>query len=422
MGFFSDIWDLIKIAINTWKDVFGGAASSVFNDFFTWVTDTINYITGWIRWRRHQLIVAIAQWLKSDFNFLLMIIGAIFLAVAMPAIVSAVKAAGKVILASAIVKQIKETTLKIIDVELLIDIKLLSTILYIIWPDYTAQLDEYSEAISSLAWELGEGTGYLHAYFAAQRTIVYSSAALVGVDPKMAELEAYEQSSEFFRKIDDRFKRYAFNPGLIITDFIEEVLIPAAETLRDAQQGLVSDVRENYNRGVQTEQELKNIKGAVNTFIEAMPDEIAFQLLKRWKPIDDKLNKWIDFIDDELMPKIDGIISAAEERAAYQDQANAYAQKKLDDPLNSMINYELANEEQQRFLREHNLLMTGASLSEKEKAARGIVKEVDNTIFTSILNLSRSLPGPLVLRFEPAGVSSLPRGPASKENWFIGEY
>ena len=153
-----------------------------------------------------------------------------------------------------------------------------------------------------------------------------------------------------------------------------------------------------------------------------MPDEIALQLLKRWKPIDDKLNKWVDFIDNELRPKINGIISAAEERAAYQDQANAYAQEKLDDPLNSMLNYELANEEQQRLLRGHNMLMVGRSTSENAAINNEQLTEVSNAVFTVLMNMGRSLPGPSILQYEPAEFSSLPTGRASKENWFIGEY
>ncbi len=387
-----------------------------------WVVSTIDWIIAEIRALRHDMVKAIAKWLSNDFAFLLTFIAAIFVAVHWPAILKALKAAGSAVLNTAIVQQIKEGLVKIIDVNKLIDLVFLNAILKLIWPDYLKIMASFAEAVSALAEELGEGSGYIHAYFAAQKGIVYGTNALLGNDPRLAEMSAYTQTADFFKKIDDRFRRYAHDPGLIVRDFLDEVLIPAAEDQRDAQQGLVSDVRENYNRMISQEDGLKLVQDSVNTFIKEMPAEIASQILKHWTPINAKLTQWIDFIDTELRPKIDGIITAAEQRAADQAAINAYAQVQLDDALNSMMNYELANEGQQRVLREHNLLMIGASLSEKEREARGIVKEVDNTIFTSILNLSRSLPGPLVLRFEPAGVSSLPRGPASKENWFIGEY
>ena len=387
------------------------------------MVSSIDWVVAELRALRHDLIKAIGRWLSNDFAFLLTFIAAIFVAVHWPAILNMLKAAGSAVLNTAIVKQIKEGLVKIIDVNKLIDLVFLNAVLKIIWPDYLAITQSFAEAVSALADELGEGSGYIHAYFAAQKGIVYGTNALLGNDPRLAEMTAYNQTSDFFKKIDDRFRRYAHDPGLVVRDFLDEVLIPAAEDQRDAQQGLVSDVRENYNRMLSQEDGLKLVQDSVNTFIEEMPDEIASRILKHWAPIDAKLTQWIDYIDTELRPKIDGIITAAEVRAADQEAINAYAAEKLADPLNAMLNYELANEAQQNELRGHNLATMGQAMKEEGQIDSGAIANVYNNLFGNIHNLARALPGAPILRFEPAGFVSIPIGMSKKDDsWFVGEF
>ena len=409
------IWDAINNAISWVVD-------TILRPIINWITKTIDWVIAEIRALRHDLVKAIGKWLSNDFAFLLTFIAAIFVAVHWPAILNALKAAGSALLNTAIVQQIKEGLVKIIDVNKLIDLVFLNAILKIIWPDYLAITQSFAEAVSALAEELGEGSGYIHAYFAAQKGIVYGTNALLGNDPRLAEMSAYTQTADFFKKIDDRFRRYAHDPGLVVRDFLDEVLIPAAEDQRDAQQGLVSDVRENYNQMLSQEAGLKLVQDSVNTFIEEMPAEIASRILKHWAPINVKLELWIEYIDTELRPQIDGIITAAEQRAADQDAINAYAAEKLADPLNAMLNYELANEQQQIALRDHNLELTGQAMKEQAVIDKDQLTTVSNAIFTVLMNMGRRLPGPSILQYEPAEFSSLPTGKASRENWFIGEY
>lgn len=394
----------------------------IFKPIITAITNFINMVTVEIRIARHQIIKDIAVWLSNDFNFFITFIGAVVLGVFWPRIWLLLKDITEKFLQSAMVQAIRDGILSITDSMFWINVETLHLILKVVWPQYTKMMGQFSQAVSGLADELGEGSGYIHAVFQLQKAVAFNTGALLGMDPRATEMEAYNKTAEFTRRIDNNFRRYAYNPGLIYSDFLEQVVIPSATDLKDTQQALVTTMREQHDRNVSMDRAITGIETAVDTFIEDMPDEIAEQIERRWEPIKDWMEENYHSLVDRVLLITGELTEIMELRQSRIEQANAYAQERLDDPLNAMLNYELANEEQQFSLREHMLKMSGEGLAEEAAADLGMKRAAYDQTFTIIVDLFRKLPAPFVLGFEPPGYASIPIGARSREDWFIGEY
>jgi len=408
---------------NAISDAVKWVVDKVFKPFFKWVTDGINMIVAELKIMRHQLIKDFAKWLDNDFAFMFTVIAAVALGVFWPRIYLYLKDLTAKFMQSAMVESIKAGITKLTDSMLWINIELLHYILSTTWKPYREMMGDFAQAVAALADELGEGSGYILAYFQLQNAIAHSTGALLGMPAQATELESYTKIAEFTKKIDDRFRRYAYDPGLIYSDFLEEVVIPSSETMKDAQQGLVSEVRENHNRNVELNSAVVNIKTAVEDFIEAMPPEIAAQIEERWKPIRDWMDSNYNKFAEELLRITGDIATALELRQQRVEEANAYAMEKLDDPLAMLLAYEYKNEVEQASMREYMLLLTGGGVSDVLKEADPVFRFAKDETMSILIDLARSLPAPEILKYESAKMSYLPAGASTNyTDWFVGEY
>jgi len=209
---------------------------------------------------------------------------------------------------------------------------MLHKILVVLWTDYREVAYSFADAVSQLAAELGEGSGYLHAYFASLRGIMHGTNAIIGGDPLQAEIEWYTRTSEFFEKANDRFNRYARDPGRLFYDFLNEVLIPAAEEQRVVNQAELDEIRENRDRLVEFDDGLTELRVSLDTFIELQPSVIEAQIRERWDPINDW---WIEVENvflKEMMRVVNGVVDAVEWRAEQQEKINAVVAAKANQP------------------------------------------------------------------------------------------
>ena len=410
------IQDLVNNAVKWVVD-------KVFKPFFNWVSDVINTIVAELKIMRHQLIKDFAKWLDNDFAFLLTVVAAITLGFFWPKIYLYLKDLTEKFMQSAMVEAIKEGILKITDSMIWINIETIHLMLKVFWPQYTDMIGDFSQAVAALADELGEGSGYILAYFQLQSAIAHNTGALLGMPAQATELESYNKIADFTKRIDDRFRRYAYDPGLIYTDFLEEVVIPSSETLKDAQQGLVSEVRENHERNVEMNLAVTNIETAVDDFIEAMPPEIAAQIEKRWSPIRDWMENNYHSLVDEILRIGEGIANALEIRQQRVEEANAYAMAKIEDPLSILMQYELRTSSEQVSMREYMLKLAGGGVSDVLKEVDPLFKFATDQSMAALIDLARSLPAPEVLKYESAPMTALPKGADSNyTDWFVGEY
>jgi len=388
-----------------------------------WLTDLINQITAELRAMRHQLAKDVAKWLDNDFRFVITVIAVIALGFVWPAIWKKLLAAKEKLMMSAIVQSIKEGDNSIISANLWINMQTLHIILKVVWDDYKEMMGDFAQAVAALADELGEGSGYILAYFQLNYAIAFNTGALIGASPETSELTAYSEVADFTKRVDDNFRRYAYDPGLIYKDFLEYVVIPGAQRQADAQGALVNEVRENYERNVEMDAAITNMETAVDDFIEAMPPEIAEQIEARWAPIRTWMEENYHYLVDEVNEITKGIKEALELRQKQVEEANAYAMAKIEDPLSILMQYELRTSSEQVSMREYMLKLTGEGAGDVLKEADPLFKFATDETMAILIDLARSLPGPKILKYESAKMAYLPKGASTNyTDWFVGEY
>ncbi len=220
----------------------------VLKPFRIWVQEAIQNIIVALRIFRHNLKKKLAEWMENDWFFLLfvtVIIASVFI---VPKHIEKIKNWAVVAYISTVVENLKTGVGNILDANKIIDLHLLHSILLVIWDDYKETFVAFTDAVSQLSSELGEGSTYIHAYFIASKAVMMGTNAIIGGDPLAVEIEWYTRTSKFFTDAEKDFARYARDPGEIYYDFMEKVMLPAAAEQRDASQAEIEQIRDNYNR------------------------------------------------------------------------------------------------------------------------------------------------------------------------------
>ena len=297
--------------------------------FFHYVGENITNFLEYLRTNflafKHEAKKKIAEWLGNDAVFLLalgLLIAAIFL---VPVLIDWFKGTPVYKFIASLVKSIKAGVISILDVGKVIDVLAIHKILLIFWDQYRTLWTEFADGVSALASDMGEGTGYIHAYILCARGIVHGTNAVIGGDTLQADVEYYNRIAVFTKGVDDHFKRYAADPGKIATDFIDAVLIPAAEEQRDANQAQLKEIHENRDRLAEIEAGAKEIQASFTDFVALLPNEIEAQFDRRWAPINEWLTNSFEAIDTNLLAKVNAVIEVLDEKARQQEKINAAA-------------------------------------------------------------------------------------------------
>jgi len=276
---------------------------------------------------RHNLKAKLAEWLKNDLFFLLFITAAITAIIYVPKLIVKMQSWVVVIWVQSMAIKIKEATVDLLDANLIIEIVTIHKILLVLFDDYKETFYSFADAVSQLSAELGEGSAYLHAYFSALRSIMHGTNAILGGDPLQVELEWYGRTSDFFKDANDRFARYARDPGRLLFDFINEVLIPAAQESKDVSQAELDEIRNNRDRLVEVDEGQKELQKGLDTFIELQPNAIEEQFRKRWDPINEAWTEINEVFFSEVRRIVDGVVDALEWRHQQQLAINVAAEK-----------------------------------------------------------------------------------------------
>jgi len=290
-----------------------------------WLREAINNIVVALRIFRHNLKAKLAKWLQNDAFFLLFIAAAVAAAVLIPKLLIKMQSWVVVIWVQSMAIKLKEATISIFDINAVIELVTIHKILLVLFDDYKETFYGFADAVSQMAAELGEGSAYLHAYFASLRSIMHGTNAILGGDPLQVEIEWYGRTSEFFREANDRFARYARDPGRLLYDFLEEVLIPAAEESRDVSQAQLDEIKNNHNRLTEIDDGQKELQLSLDTFIELQPNVLEEQFRERWDEINEIWTEINAVFFSEVMRRIDGVVEALEWRAEQQAAINEAA-------------------------------------------------------------------------------------------------
>jgi hypothetical protein len=333
-----------------------------------WFTDTFENIGDWIgdnivspivdfyqdttEWLRVQFTVLahetkkkLAAWLDNDWHFLLFVLAIVVALVVIPGIISWIGASGLPEILGGFVKSITTGIVKLTGVKVWIDLKLLDTVLKIFWTEYKNVRMSMAVAVSQMAADLGEGTGFLHALMESARGTYIGTAAIIGLPPATAEIEWYNDTAAFTKRIDDRFRDYAKDPGLIYYDFVNEVLLPRATELTEVQQSQLDEIRESRDRLLEFEGGLKLLEKSVDDFVVLLPAEIEAQFERRWDDVRPYIDDTVTLLQDEIIPRFEETVAAFEEHQEMQRKFNAKVLAELNKASSVWANYLSVDEE-----------------------------------------------------------------------------
>lgn len=390
--------------------------------FKEWVFRAIENIIVALRIFRHNLRQKLAEWLENDWFFLAFVAAIAATIYFIPKLIVKMQSWVVTIWVQSMAIKLKENVVALIDINKLIDLHLLHNILLVVWEEYANTFYDFCDAVSQLATELGEGSAYIHAYFSSARVIMHGTNAVLGGDPLQVEVEWYDRTSAFFIRADERFARYARDPGRLYYDFMEEVLLPAAQEQRDVNQEELDQIRENYNRSVQVETGMKDIRLGLDSLVEAFPGEIEAQLRDRWDPINARWLEIEELWNSQIMATIGKIVDAVEEhhqeqlainRAAEANQRSARVQS---DILMGMdVNEQrIMGDTYDYFL----ALSMGVEIDELRAASTQYNRDYDSITARYIAGLGISP----ALGYEPIDIISRPDLLLNIPSPFVGDY
>lgn len=407
---------------NLWDNVTGWIKDNIVEPVVDWVKqlidDTRTFITIW----KHEFRQLLASWLENDWFFLAAVAMTVGVAFYFPAIKEWVGKWSITILLKAAWEDVKEGFTDILDFIHIIDLDTVNTILKVLWPDWRDMMGQLSEVASALAEELGEGSAYFHAYFSVIHGLALVENAIIGTDPKLAEMQAFEDTNTALIKINDKFWDYAENPGQVVSDIIEDFYLPRAENLRIAQQDQMDSIRDNRDRVVEINTALHDFDNRLTHFIEIQPDELQEIISDRLQPISDALGDALWVMDTEIMPRINAIVDALALQTERQQTINDNILSRLNSPYGLLAYGELLGVEEQEnldtYIQELNRRADERELDEAIPALDGVSDALIGATGDYFLE-SLAVPQPI----RKALSLELPLVPSTTEfpSWFRGE-
>jgi len=188
------------------------------------------------------------------------------------------------------------------------------------------------------------------------------------IEPEAAELQAFEETESFLKKINEKFRDYSHNPGQIVRDIIDELYIPHATQFKDAQQGLIDTVGQARDDINETFDLIEAANEALTHFIGIQPDETAAIVEEKLGPLRDSLGDFIYEYRVNVLPKIEGTITILENRAAMIEERNAILAEKVDDPLYTLAMYDLMTDSEKSKFNRGTMLIAAAGENEELEA------------------------------------------------------
>lgn len=385
------------------------------------LADAIEELRVQIRIWKHDLKKALADWLGNDVVFFLTVVGSVLLIVFAPQIATWFKGTTLFTFGKNLIGKIGDGVAKLIDVEKLIDLHAVHTIVKLVWDDYAELTSDIANAAAALSSEIGEGSAWIAAMTNSTRSLVHGYHATLGLPAETAELAWYDDAAEFTAKVDERFHRYARDPGRIYQDFMTEYLIPHAEKTRELETEQVEQMRENYNRGIEMETGIKQMQTAIDDMITLMPNLIEEQFRKRWDPFNEWLTETLAVIDNHLFVVLDGVLTALETRIEEQEAVNQSVMRKVNNPDLFMTQYYLLpNEAQKRLAETFDDILTPAEVRQRGEITRILA---DATPLFSQIQISADLASRPALALEaPSSEWGMRKVRVNIPSPFVGDY
>lgn len=385
------------------------------------------WLINWIKAELHYWTYEAVKWLteftKTTEGMLVTLAVVIGVAILAPQAIAAL-AESKIGLAiKKIVDWTKEKVGNILETIHFVDLLAIHQVLLVVWPTWGEIFTPFQDAISALAEQLGQGTGYIHAWLNVGHGLSLVGTSLLGIDPKIGEIRAMEKSMDFMKTIDEKFRNYAHDPGLLTRDIVETFYIPYAEEIRDTQGSTIASIKATREYTLTLNSSIHNLDSAFDNLISATLPEFREQMEENLSGMREVFDGFSEYIEGVILPKINLAFDVLSERADYLERANAIAAEKLAHPLDIYGAAEFLSEAEQANTWAYLLHKLGSAENDMYAAQMTPALEtVDQGVNSALVPASRA-PGMPSLGYEPAGiVPAAKTAEQRKHDWFVGEY
>ena len=357
---------------SAWWSQAGRVAHETLSAWARWVVDAINAIKKALRTALYYLEKALAKWLSTDWGILTAVLAAIAVVILAPQVASLLAKLPMVIKIKAWVASIKQGVGVLLYRLHLTELAAISKILEAIWPEYRRIVRLFENAIGDLSEQLGYGSAMAVAIFGDVRSIMHASYSILGMDPKAKELAWFDSTQGWLERIDKNFYKYAYDPGALIDDVIEDLVIPASKAATDAQLAALEDAKRLDERATEIADNLQLVVRDVDHIVATLPDDMTKHFMEHWEPISRDLNKAIEAVRADLLDRYSDVVEAWDEYARRQDEITSALALAANQPLAMMRNLSgLPIADQAEFARGLSELYGRGSLEALEEYSSG---------------------------------------------------
>jgi len=396
---------------------------SVIRPVLTGAVWLMDWIRAELRYWTYEAIKWITEITETTEGLIVTLAFVIVASIVVPELVGKIAASSVGVLISKVVDWTKEKIGNILELVNFVDLIAIHEAMLVLWPKWREVFTPFQDAISALAEQLGQGTGYIHAWLSVGHGLSMVGSSLLNIDPKIGEIRAMETSQEFMRKLDEKFRAYAHDPGLIAQDIIEEIYIPYATEIQDTQAATIESIKDTREYALTLNQSLDALDDSLEYLVESTLPEFRDQMAENLKGMRDTINTLTDWIESEILPPIDLSIRVLSHRAEILERANAVARAKLDNPIEIFMATEFQDQATQQATYQYLVQMTEKGRQESIEGLEVGAVQIEAALTQAVEDriTGRPVPAEIVgeaLRYElptPVTAEAIP-------SWFQGEY
>jgi len=383
----------------------------------------LKWIRAELRYWTYEAIKAITELTETTEGLIVVLVAVVALSIFVPQVAAAFMETTVGLFLAKMVEWTKEKVGNILEAIHFVDLVSIHQALMVIWPTWREMWTPFADAVSALSEQLGQGTGYIHAWLSVAHGLSMVGTSLLGMDPKLGELRAVEDSQTFMANLDKKFREYAHDPGLIVTDMIEDLYIPYATEIRDTQGATLEAIQDGRQQILNTNMALTELDRAFQSVIDNTLPEFQEQMEENLKGIREVIDQYSDWITVDILPYFDYTISILDERQRALEQANAVAMAKLDNPIEIFLS--LQHSDPELALLTFEYLQAQMNEVENRENVEPLVQmfPVITTATEQLIENMEAIPVSEAMAVEPVGYPVLDENPAQNtRDWFVGEF
>lgn len=385
----------------------------------TWL---IQWIAAELRYWKYEAIKFLTELTSTTEGLIVVIALTLAASIVIPELAARFASSSIGVFVAKVVEWTKDRLGNILEAVHFVDLLAVHDVLLTLWPEWRGIFTPFQDAISALAEQLGQGSGYIHAWLSVTHSLSLVGTSLLNLPPEIGELRTLEKSREFMEQIDQKFRAYSHDPGLIAADIVEAIYIPYAEEIRDTQTATIDSIRETREYALDLNQSLTALDGDLNTLVAVTLPEFQDQMADNLSGLREGIANVRGWIEGTILPNVDLALSTLQARADRLEAANDEARRKLANPIEIFMATEFQDRGTQLATYEYIARMAARNTNPLETTIAFGIHKAAQAIEDSVIQSPAFRPTPSEI-VSPALLGEVP---ATKPvtpipQWFQGE-